>query len=105
MDRDEILSTAKKDGQGKENERREERKSSLLGAFAALVAGIILLCMEYFKKGSINWSVLAIMMTAAAVQALYEGFKLKRIHWIIIGALQAMVALFSFFAAIYYMVM
>ena len=104
MERDEILSAAKKDRQGNENERIEEKRSSLLGAFAALVVGIILLCLEYIKRGNINWSVLAIMMTAAAVQSLYEGFKLKRIYWIIFGFLQAVVALFAFLAAIFYMV-
>ena len=104
MERDEILSAAKKDKQGKESERAEEKRSSLLGAFAALVVGIILLCLEYIKKGSINWSVLAAMMTAVAVQSLYEGIKLKRIHWIILGVLQAIIALFAFLAAVYYMV-
>ena len=104
MERDEILSEAKTVQRGKENERVEERKSTLLGGFVALVVGLILFCLEYFKQGSINWSVLAIMMIAGAVQALYEGIKLKRIHWIIIGSFQAVIALFAFLASILYMV-
>ena len=104
MERNEILLEAKKVPRGKENERIEEKKSTLLGGFVALVVGLILFCFELFRKGSINWSVLAIMMTASAVQALYEGIKLKRIPWIVYGSLQAVVALFAFLAAIFYMV-
>ncbi len=100
MDKNEILNAAQKNNNGKEYENKAEVKSNILSAFAALVVGAILFFFEYLKAGSFNWGIAAIVLTACATQSLYEGIKLKRLLWIVIGAIEAILALVTFVAAI-----
>lgn len=100
MDKEEILALARESRKGNEYEVRTETKSGLLGAFISLLIGIALLVFEYAKRNTVNWSVVAMIMTVSAVQCLHEGIKLKKVLWIVIGSIQAIIALFCILAAI-----
>ena len=100
MEKNEILQAAQKNNNGNEFEHKTEIKSNLLSAFAALVVGAILFFFEYLKVGSFNWGIAAIVLTACATQSLYEGIKLKRVLWIVLGAVQTILAFVTFVAAI-----
>jgi thiol:disulfide interchange protein len=95
MDKNEILKVAKKEkSKGKEFENRVGIKSNLVGLLAALIVGIILFLVEYFVKKTWNIALVAVFMTAAGVQMLYEGIRIKSIWRIIVGVIQILIALF-----------
>ena len=100
MDRKEILEAARQSSKGKEYEKKEEIKSNLLSALSALIIGAFLFFFEYLKNGSFNWGIAAIVMTACATQSLYEGIKLKKAPWIIVGLIQSILAVVALAAAI-----
>ena len=100
MEKNEILKAAKKNNRGNEYENKTEIKSNLLSALVALVVGAFLFFFEYLKAGSFNWGIAATVCTACATQSLYEGIKLKKTHWIVIGTIQAILALITLAAAI-----
>lgn len=95
MDKENILKAARTDKhRGKEYENKEAVRSSLLGSAISLLVGVGLFLIEYFLKDSVNVGLLAVGMTTACVQWLYEGIKVKKIHLIIAGSLTAITALF-----------
>ena len=100
MNKDEILKAAQSNNKGNEYENKTVIKSNILSALSALVVGAILFFLEYWKTKSLNWGIAAIVLTACATQSLYEGIKLKRILWIVIGVIQAVLALLALAAAI-----
>lgn len=96
MDKKSILEAARNNkGMGCEYEKKESIKSSLLGSVIAIVVGVTLYLIEYIIKDSINVSLLAVAMTAACVQSLYEGIKIKKIYLIVIGCAEAIIVVFA----------
>lgn len=97
MEKKQILEAAQKNkNRGCEYENKESVKSSLLGAVIAILVGIALFLVEYFAQGSVNVSLIAVGMTAACVQSLYEGIKNKKTYLIIIGCIETLVVIFAF---------
>lgn len=96
MDNKSILEAARNNkGRGQEYEHRESARSSLLGSAIAIMLGMVLFLIEYFVKDSINVSLIAVGMTAACVQSLYEGIKTKKIYLTVIGCVEAIIVVFS----------
>ena len=100
MEKNEVLEAARQNGKGKEYENKEVVKGNLLSALTAVVVGAFLFFFEYLNKGSFNWGIAAIALTACATQSLYEGIKLKKALWICVGSVQAILAVLAFIAAI-----
>ena len=104
MDNKSILEVARNNKtRGQEYENKESVRSSLLGSAISILIGIILFLIEFFVKGSINISLIAVGMTAACVQSLYEGIKNKKSYLIVIGCLESVIvvlALLVFFAQV-----
>ena len=91
---EDILKAARKERvKGSEYENREGVRSNLVGFLAALVVGTVLFFLEYFIKGTWNLGLVALLMTAAAAQMLYEGIKIKSVWRIILGSIQTLIAL------------
>ena len=96
MDKEKILAAARSEKyRGKEFENKETTRSGLLGSAIALLVGVALFMLEYFVKDSVNVGLIAVGMTAAGVDAFYEGIKLKRHYMTIIGIIQLLVAIFA----------
>ena len=96
MDNKTILEAAKNNiGRGQEYENKESVRSSLLGSAIAVVIGVILFLIEYFAKDSINVSLIAVGMTAACVQSLYEGIKTKKTYLIVVGCVESLIVIFA----------
>lgn len=94
INKEEILKAAQKDRySGKEAESRAGVKATLLGSIIALIVGAVLFLLEFFIKKSWNFGLIAVAMTASCVQLLYEGIKLKTVRKIIVGSVEAIVAL------------
>lgn len=104
MEKNRILEAARKNkNRGQEYENKESVRSDLLAFLIAIMIGIVLFLVEYFVKHSINISLIVVAMTAACVQALYEGIKMKKVYLIIIGCVESIivvVALFMFIAQV-----
>ena len=91
-----ILEEARNNkNKGKEYENKESMRSNLLAFAAAIIIGIVLFLVEYFAKNSVNVSLIAMVMTAACVQSLYEGIKTKKKYLIVIGCVQALIVIFA----------
>ena len=90
-----LLAAQKEKNRGKEFENKASIKSNLFGSFVALLVGILLFMLEYCIKDSVNVGLIAIGMTALGAQSLFEGIKVKKAYWIIIGAVQLLIALFA----------
>lgn len=90
-----LLAAQKEKNRGKEFENKASIKSNLFGSFVALLVGILLFMLEYCIKDSVNVGLIAIGMTASGAQSLFEGIKVKKAYWIIIGAVQLLIALFA----------
>lgn len=96
MDKEKILELAKNNAsRGKEFENKESTRSNLFASLAALIVGACLFFVEFCAKGTINIGLIAVWMTAAGVQSLYEGIKLKRHSMILISVIQILIALLS----------
>ena len=100
MNKDDILKVAQKEKRGTEYEHKAVLKSDLLSALMALIVGAFLFFFEYIRKGTFNWGIATIVLTACATQALYEGIKLRKTLWIIVGVIQTILALIAFAVAI-----
>ena len=93
--KDDILKAAQKNTfSGKEFENRAGTKGTLLASFVSLIVGAILFLIEFFVKRTWNIGLIAVAMTASSVQLLYEGIRLKTVWKIIVGSVEAVVALF-----------
>ena len=93
--RDNILKAAQMEHySGKEYENRASIKGSLLASFVSLIIGTILFLFEYFVNKTWNIGLIAVAMTASSVQLLYEGIKLKIVWKIVVGTIEALIALF-----------
>ena len=96
MEKHNILEAAQNNkNRGKEYESKESVKSSLLGSAIAIIVGTALFLIEYFVKDSVNVSLIAVGITAACVQSLYEGIKTKKTYLIIIGCFQLIIVVFA----------
>ena len=96
MDNKAILEAARNNkGRGQEYENKESVRSSLLGSAIAIFVGVILFLVEYYAKDSVNVSLIAVGMTAACVQSLYEGIKTKKTHLIVIGCVELIIVIFA----------
>ncbi|MBR2987678.1 MAG: hypothetical protein IKC63_06635 [Clostridia bacterium] len=97
MEDNRILEAARNNKRkGHEYEKKESVRSNLLSSAIAIVVGIIIFVIEYLAKGSFNVSLIVVAMTAACVQALYEGFRNKKVHLIIIGGIETIIFVISF---------
>ena len=105
MTNEKILEAARKNkNKGKEFEQRESVRSSLLGAFVALLVGAGMLFLEYFVNHSVNVGLIAVVMTAAGVQSLYEGLKIRKLYLTIFGAILMLIALIAIVAFVWQVV-
>ena len=96
MDKDKILAAARDDKhRGEEFENKETARSGLLSSAIALLVGVVLFQLEYFINGTVNVGQIAVGMTAAGVDSIYEGIKLKRNYMTVIGIVQLLVAIFA----------
>ncbi len=100
MNKEDILNAARKNNAGREYEGKAEIKGNLLSALTALVVGAFLFFFEYLRNRTFNWGIAAIVLVACATQALYEGIKLRRVLWIVVGSLQAILAAVTLIVAI-----
>jgi hypothetical protein len=96
MEKNKILEAARNNkSRGCEYESKESMRSSILGAVIAMLVGIVLFMVEYLVKDTVNVSLIAVGITAACVQALYEGIKNKKTYLIIIGCVDTVFVVFS----------
>lgn len=94
MDKEKILAAARNDKyRGQEYENRESTRGSLLSVFITLIVGTSLFLLEYCVNKSINVGLIALGLTSAGVDSLYEGIKLKRHHMTIVGILMSLGAI------------
>ncbi len=104
LSNEQILKSARGDkNRGNEYEKRESTRSSLLGAAVAIVVGIVLFLLDYFIKGNINVDLLAVGMTMAGVQMLYEGIKCRRVYAIVFGIIDLIIALLAVLIFVYFL--
>lgn len=95
MEKDKILAAARTDkNKGKEYEHKQSIRGSLLSVACAVFVGIGLFLLEYLVKGTLNFGLIAVGMTAGGAQYLYEGITVKKVSLIVIGAIHSIVALF-----------
>lgn len=93
VDNESILAKARKEKyRGKEYENKESTRSNLLATAIALLVGSALFLLEYFIKGTANVGLLAVGLTTASVDLLYEGLKLKKPWFTFAGIVQALAA-------------
>lgn len=97
MNNEKVLEAAQKNNRGKEFEQRASTHGSLLGALVALLVGIGLFLLEYIINKSVNIGFIAIGMTAAGVQSLYDGIKVRKLYLIVLGIIQTLIALIFIF--------
>ena len=94
MDKERILAAARNDKyRGQEYENEETSRASLLSVFISLTVGIGLFLLEFFVKKTINIGLLAVGLTTAGVDSLYEGIKLNRRHITIMGIIMSLLAI------------
>lgn len=94
MDREAILTAAQKEKRkGKELENREGVRSAAWGGIVSVLLAVVLLLLQYFVKGTVNVGFLAIGMSSAAVQHLFEGFKTRKPLLIVLGIIAACIAI------------
>ncbi len=99
--KDLILQTAQKDKfTGKEYEHAVNDKSMLFSMGITLTVGLVLFFIEYFKKQTVNYSLLAILTTAMGVQMLYEGIRRRTVWKIVVGAVFSVLALLLIIACL-----
>lgn len=93
MKNEEILKAAQNEKhKGKEFENREGLRSTAIGAVVSLFMTAALLFLQYFAKGTINAGFLAIGVSSAAAQYLYEGIKTKKRSSIVLGVITTLLA-------------
>ena len=93
MEKNKILEAARNNkAKGREYEQIESVRGSLLGSFAAIIVGLALFLIDYFVQGNVNISLIVVAMTAAWVQSLYDGIKSRKLHLIIVGGVEAIMA-------------
>ena len=96
MDKEKILAAARSDKhRGEEFENKENARSGLLSSAIALLVGVALFLLEYFLNDTVNVGLIAVGITAAGVDSLYEGIKLKRHYMTVIGIVQLLAAIFA----------
>ena len=96
MEKDKILAAAKRNSEkSKEFEKSELTKSNLIGFFASITVCIILYFFEFFINHSVNLGIVAVGMTAAGVQSLNEGIRLKKRGITIAGIIISFIAIIS----------
>ena len=96
MEKNKILEAARHNkSKGHEFENKQSISSSLFASIVSTVLGIALFLIEYFAKGNINVSLIAVGMTAFSVQSIYKGIKTKSLLSIFIGAFQAIIVIFA----------
>lgn len=101
MEKEKILEAARVDkNRGKEFENKQAVRGSLISALFALFVGIGLFCLECIMKGTLNFGLVAVGMTAVGAQYLYEGITVKKVHMIILGVIYSVLALFFVLAFI-----
>lgn len=91
-DEDILLAAQKEKSRGKEYENKESIRSNLFGSFVALVVGMVLFLLEYFINNSVNIELIAVGMTAAGTQLLFEGLKVKKVYLVVFGIVQLIIA-------------
>ncbi len=101
MEKNDILSAAQKeDDKGKEYDNRMTQRSYQFGSIIALFVGGLLFVFEHLLKKRVNLGLLAVCMVSYGSQGIYDGVKNKKIHSIIFGIIQLLVAIFSIIAFI-----
>ena len=101
MNNEKILEAARKNkNRGKEFEENKTNRSYLWGNIVTLFIGTVLFLLEYFIKGTVNKGLLAVAMTFAAVQFLYEGYSVKKIYLIVLGGIMTLIAVIFILAFI-----
>ncbi len=101
MEKERILAVARNEKyRGKEYENKQATRGNLLSSFLALIVGAVLFCLECIIKGSLNFGLVAVGMTAVGVQYLYEGITVKKARMIVIGIIYAVIAVFFVLAFI-----
>lgn len=104
MENKQILEAARRNtARGREFESRESIRSSLLGAICSTVLGTVLFLLNYFVGGKVSLELIAVAMTYAAAQLLYEGIRVKKPLFIVLGAIEAAIALLSVVFFIYFL--
>ena len=101
MEKDKILAAARNEKyRGKEYENKQATRGNLLSSFVALIVGAVLFCLECILKGSLNFGLFAVGMTAVGVQYLYEGITVKKLRMVVIGIIYLAIAFFFVLAFI-----
>ena len=92
---EEILEAAKNNKmRGMEYENRVGTKSNIFGFLVTLIIGTVLGLVEYFVRKTLNLALLVLLFSAGAVQMLYEGIRLKSVWQIVLGSIEALLAIF-----------
>lgn len=97
MEKDKILEMSRKNKKrGQEYENREKMKNSTWASLVGVVVAVPMLWLEYFKQGTLNSPLLVIMAVMAGVMHLMDGIKVKKVFWIVLGAVELCLAAFFF---------
>ncbi len=92
---EEILEAAKNNRMsGLEYERRVGTKSNIIAFLVTLIIGTVLGLVEYFVRKTLNLALLVLLFSAGAAQMLYEGIKIKSVWQIVLGSIEALLAIF-----------
>ena len=106
MEKQRILEMAQngKRGDG-EYEHHEFLKSSSFSSIVALIVCLILLLVEYFAKGSFNFSVAVVGVSASCVQFFRDGVKTKKWYLVALGCFEMIMGIICLFMFIAWVVL
>ena len=100
MDKEKILEAAREANRGEEFETKMSVRGHLWGIVVSLIVGVGLFLFEYFKNGTRNTSIIAVLFTISGVSSLYEGIKTHRPVVIVSGCLSSIAAILMIYASI-----
>jgi len=97
MDKNKTLELARKDQlKGQEYENDAIKKNGNWSLYGGVVAATFLLLIEYFKRGTVNCSLIAVLSLMACIKLFLDGIKMKKGLFIIVGVLELFLAVFFF---------
>ncbi len=96
MEKEEILAAAvKAENKCEEYEGKVISRGSIYGSVASVILGFVLCLFELLVTGRLDMGIIAVGLIGSAVQFFYEGIKIKKKLFIIIGVFQSMVTLIA----------
>lgn len=97
MNNEQILAAARKEkSRGKEFDNKEAVRGDLLATIVAISLIVLMGVLELVVCGSLNFGYATILLAMCTVPSVYQGIKLKKVFWLLIGAIQGLLAIVAF---------